>query len=160
MYPASLSNFGRLHTIYWMCVWPCFLAPSLMPLTAVDQSSVTYGPDAQCSDELLKCVRKLLIGYEFMQPSVNLSTEYWSKYRKLMKEFSWHDIFGWLSAKLESATYKSIRRLVWTGRLSGHSAEWRARENVAAWHAKKQSKRRDGFNDARKCDRDAGTRKG
>ena len=42
-----------------------------------------------------------------------------------------------LSAKLESATYESIRRSsVWTGptteKLSGHSAEWRARENVAA----------------------------
>ena len=49
MYPASLSNFGRLHAIYWICVWPFFLAPSLMPLTVVDQSSVTYAREYQTS---------------------------------------------------------------------------------------------------------------
>ena len=27
MYPASLSNFGRPHAIYWMCVWPFFWPP-------------------------------------------------------------------------------------------------------------------------------------
>ena len=29
IYLASLLKFGRPHAIYWTCVWPFFLAPSL-----------------------------------------------------------------------------------------------------------------------------------
>ena len=37
---SSLSNFGRFHAIYWMCVWPHFLASLLTLQTDLDYCEV------------------------------------------------------------------------------------------------------------------------
>ena len=94
MYSASLSNFGRLHAIYWMCVWPFFLAPSLMPLKVVDQSSVTY---AQMCRFLSQDVREISRFYVVLPRAFLLSVRarLCGKFKTILHKFTHLSMSYW-----------------------------------------------------------------
>ena len=77
MYPASLSNFGRLNAIYWMCDWPHFLAPLLAPLPIVTRFGNTSeltsihkgGRGSSNPSEVYSLGKKGLSVFEIWQPT-------------------------------------------------------------------------------------------